>query len=347
MRTAAPFRAAAPALRDRRPLPPGDRAVPQLADLLDRDAMRSVLERSLRAGSGIDGLRVILVDYRPGCGAVVGYEARVGGVSHVAVATAGPGRTLLYRPGRRAVLRAGDVVLKAYADDAAFRAGVNGLRVAGGLRLEGGPRVHGALGELRLTVQTAIDGVPVPRSHAGAVAPVAGSMLRALHDARVPGLAPAPPERLLALAARAAAVAAAVAPHLERRARDLVARLEEHAPRAGALVPSHGDFNVSQLLDVGGALAAVDFDEACRAAPALDVASYAANLVGGRPGDLRRAAAALAALLDGYGARPADLAWYLSASLLRRAPSPFRLQKRRWPERMAAILGAAEEVLGR
>jgi hypothetical protein len=58
---------------------------------------------------------------------------------------AGPAETLLYRPGQRAVLRAGDVVLKAYAGDAEFRAGVDGLRIAGGLGLAAAPRLRGAL----------------------------------------------------------------------------------------------------------------------------------------------------------------------------------------------------------
>jgi hypothetical protein len=262
-------------------------------------------------------------------------------------AGAGPVRTLLYRPGQRAVVRAGDVVLKAYAEDAAFRAGVAGLRVADGLDLGRGPRLHGALADLRLTVQATIDGEPVPRARAREVAPVAGAMLRVLHDAELPGLEPGPPRAMLANAARSAAFVASVAPNLARRAGDLVARLEEHAPDTGALVPSHGDFNISQFLDLDGALAILDFDEACLAPAALDVASYAANVVSGRPGDLGRADAALDALLGGYGERPEGLHWYLAALLLRRAPSPFRLHKKRWPQRIEAMVAAAEEVLGR
>lgn len=260
---------------------------------------------------------------------------------------AGPAETLLYRPGVCAVLRAGGVVLKAYAGDAAFRAGVAGLRMAGGLGLGAAPRLRGALPELRLTVQAAIDGAPVPRQGAGGIAPVAGAMLRVLHDAPLRDLRVAAPRDALAAAAGAAELTAAVAPGLAPRTRAVLARLEEHAPDPGALVPSHGDFNISQLLDVGGALAVLDFDEACLAPPALDLASYAANLVSGRAGDLGRADAALDALCGGYGARPADLDWHYAAALLRRAPSPFRLCKRRWPRRMAAIVAAAEEVLGR
>ena len=91
----------------------------------------------------------------------------------------------------------------------------------------------------------------------------------------------------------------------------------------------------------------LDFDEACRAPRALDVASYAANLVSGRPGDLACADAALEALLEGYGERPEGLQWYYAASLLRRAPSPFRLHKRRWTRRVESIIAAAETVLAR
>jgi hypothetical protein len=265
----------------------------------------------------------------------------------IAVDEAAPLETLLYRPGQRAVLRAGDAVLKAYAADSAFRSGVDGLRIAAALGLAAGPRLRGALPELRLTVQAAIDGAPVPRLRARAVAPVAGAMLRVLHDAPVGGLRIAPPREALAAAARAAELAAALDPALAGRARGVLARLEEHAPDRRAVVPSHGDFNISQFLDVDGALAVLDFDEACLASPALDVAAYAANLVSGRAGDLGRADAALAALLEGYGERPVDLDWHYAAALMRRAPSPFRLCKRRWPQRMAAIVAAAEEVLGR
>ena len=262
-------------------------------------------------------------------------------------AEAGPVHTLLYRPGQRAVLRAGDVVLKAYGAEAAFRAGVAGFHIARRVDLGTGPQLHGALPDLRLTVQAAIAGEPVPRARALEVAPVAGAMLRVLHDADIPGLEAAPARAVLEDAARGAALVAAVAPDLAGRARHSLARLEEHAPEPGPLVTAHGDFNISQFLDLDGALAILDFDEACLAPAALDIASYASNLVGGRDGDLARARAALDALVGSYGERPANLDWYLAARLLRRAPSPFRLHKRRWPQRVEAIVAAAEEVLGR
>jgi len=416
---AAPLRAQADGLRDGRPLPPADAAVPALPSLLDRETMATVLRRSVRPGARIDDVRVTTVDYRPGSGATVAYDVSVAGRTQVAVASAGPAgcgdaartparlaiaralgadapvarpltydaglgalvhwypldlampvlakphpellrlaaragadaggaayaETLLYRPGQRAVLRLGDVVLKAYADDEAFRAGVDGLRIAGALALPHGPRLHGAFADLRLTVQPALAGDPVPRVRARHVAPAAGAMLRVLHESRVPGLTVATSRSLLDDVHESAALVAAVAPTLGPHALDLLARLEEHAPEADALVASHGDFNVSQFLDVDGGLAVLDFDEACLAAPALDLASYAANLVGGRAGDLERAREALDALLDGYGRRPANVDWYLAALLLRRARNPFRLHKRRWPKRIEQMLAAADEVL--
>ena len=217
--------------------------------------------------------------------------------------------------------------------------------MAAGLPVSGGVSMRAALPEQRVTVQPSIDGRPVPRSRAGEVAPVAGAMLRVLHVAASPGLRPAPSGAPLLEAARSAALVRAIAPELAGRARDLLARLEEHRPDGGPLVPSHGDFNVSQFLDVEGALVVLDFDEACLAPAALDAASYAANLIGGRPGDRAGARAALDELLGGYGARPEHLEWYLAALLLRRARNPFRLHKRRWPARIAQMLADAEEVL--
>ena len=94
-----------------------------------------------------------------------------------------------------------------------------------------------------------------------------------------------------------------------------------------------------------GDIRVVDFDDHGLASPAYDIAAYAANAISGRPGDLDRALAARDAMIDAYGTRPPDLDWYLAAAVLRRAPSPFRLQKRTWPERVATIVDAAEAVL--
>lgn len=137
----------------------------------------------------------------------------------------------------------------------------------------------------------------------------------------------------------------AVAPADGARAARLLARLEATAAAPGRLVPSHGDCNVGQLLDHDGELGMLDFDAACAAPAALDLASYAANLVSGRPGDLDDTLHALDELCAGYGGRPDGLRWHLAAVLLRRSDRSFRRLKRTWPERTTALVDAAERVL--
>jgi hypothetical protein len=63
--------------------------------------------------------------------------------------------------------------------------------------------------------------------------------------------------------------------------------------------------------------------------------------------DLEQARAALAALLEGYGASPAGISWYLATAILGRASRPFRRLDDRWPERVEAIVEAAEAVHSR
>ena len=89
----------------------------------------------------------------------------------------------------------------------------------------------------------------------------------------------------------------------------------------------------------------IDFDEMCAAAAALDLASYAAHHVNGGEGDMTAASAALAGLVAGYGVRPHALAWYLSTSILRRSPFPFRFMEPNWPLRIERMVTDAEEAL--
>ena len=253
-----------------------------------------------------------------------------------------------HRPGHRAVVRVGDAVLKLYAADAGVRAGLRGLLFSGRLAGIGPvPPVRGCFERLRVTVQGAVDGAPVERERAVELAPRAGALLRLLHTALPDDLPPTTPERQLAAAARSGRLVAAVAPALADRTARVLDELLRTRPAVGHTVAAHGDFNVSQLLDAGGVLTLVDFDEACQAAPGLDVAAYAANVVSGRPGDLEHAERVLAAFLHGYGEEPADLSWHLATELVRRAASPFRRFKRDWSDRTEALVTAAEEVLGR
>jgi ABC-type sulfate/molybdate transport systems ATPase subunit len=248
-----------------------------------------------------------------------------------------------YKPRARAVLRAGDHVLKAYGSDREFDAALAGLVTAS--RESPLPTADFAAAdrELRLTAQRSVDG-ELPDS-AAAVAAWAGTLVATLQRAPLRSLAAAPPQRQLEAAMRKAAVIGAVLPELRPRLRALVRRLAAAMPPAATAVPAHGDFHADQLLLSGGEIAVIDFDQMCLAAPALDLATYAADVVRGRPGDLETVAAVLERLLDGYGGRPEALDWHVTAAVLGRAAHPFQRQLRDWPERVEAMVAAAEASL--
>jgi ATP-binding cassette, subfamily B, bacterial len=250
---------------------------------------------------------------------------------------------LSYRPRRRAVLRLGDHVLKVYATEEDFRAAIQGLLAGPNLPTVPTARFEAALPRLRLTAQSLLGGSPTRHDHATLVA--TSVLLRDLHAARVDGLRARPPHAQLEAAAASARLAEALVPELSPRLARLVARLEATLPDAGPLVPSHGDFHARQVMSCEGELALIDFDEMCAAPAAFDLANYAAHLIRGAEGENDGSRTALDALVEGYGARPAGIDWYLSSAILRRTPFPFRYLDDHWPERVQAMTAAAEATL--
>jgi hypothetical protein len=97
----------------------------------------------------------------------------------------------------------------------------------------------------------------------------------------------------------------------------------------------------------------LDFDEAVRGDPALDLGTFMAHLHrdalrGAVP--TGRLEAIRSVLLAGYrsaGAPPAPgrVHLYTAVALLRLAPDPFRAREAGWPERTEALLDRAEEEL--
>jgi hypothetical protein len=83
----------------------------------------------------------------------------------------------------------------------------------------------------------------------------------------------------------------------------------------------------------------------CLAPPALDLATYSADVVRGRGTDAEAIEAVIEPLLEGYGSRPAALHWHLSAAILSRAAHPFHRQVPAWRERMEAMVTTAEGVI--
>lgn len=134
-------------------------------------------------------------------------------------------------------------------------------------------------------------------------------------------------------------------PELAPRLTRLLADLEHRQPWPGLRVAAHGDFHAGQLLVDGNGTVILDFDKMCAAAPALDLATFAAHLARGEADDLREVAQALDSLAEGYGGRPDDLGWYVATAILRRAPFPFRYLEEHWPERIHELVGTAETAV--
>jgi ABC-type multidrug transport system fused ATPase/permease subunit len=259
------------------------------------------------------------------------------------VGDAWPTATVLaYKPRRRAVLQAGGDVVKFYAKEDEYRAAAYGLQASARLRGVRSPSPGGALASRRVTVQRFLPGrQPQPEEAAEA----AGALLAELHGSAPGPLQVTPPGMQLKAAAATAGLIAALSEPLGRRAEGLLVRLARELPVGVPLVTAHADFNSRQLLISGdGGLALVDFDGLCRAPAALDLATYAAYVVLGEERALDRAQRVLDALVAGYGDRPPALDWYLATCILRRSARPFRYFEPDWPQRVGAMLAAAESV---
>jgi hypothetical protein len=263
----------------------------------------------------------------------------------VVVAAGAAGEHLLgYKAGARAVTRLGDHVLKAYAKDKQYRRAAAGLVASSALASVTTATYQARFPELRLTVQSAVDGA-VPAAAVDA-AEEAGALARRLQSERSDRrLGEATPGSLLVAAKRRAALISVIVPELAGRLEELVARLRKAMPNGQSLVPTHGDFNVDQLIRVGSDLVLIDFDDMSLAPPALDLASYLADVVRGREGDRAAIETVRGPLLRGYGSCPPALEWHVAAVTLTRASHPFQRYVPDWPERVEKMVAAAEAVL--
>lgn len=256
-----------------------------------------------------------------------------------------PPDPLAWVPGRRMVIAAGDRVVKFHADRQETEFALVAAESAG-LAVDV-PDVLAVDLERATHVQQRIAGTQIGGDDALATTDAAAELLRSLRacNAPVPTIAP---EDVVDSCRSVARLVAWYTPANVTRIDAVVARLSERIPTGLDPVVSHGDFNVGQLIRTDdGRLVVVDIDTLCLAPAAFDVASYAANLVSGRVGDLDRATAVLDALADAYGGHLPGLDWYFAAMLLRRLDRAIRRSKRRWPERTERALTDLESVVAR
>lgn len=250
---------------------------------------------------------------------------------------------LRYWPRRRAVLRFGPHVIKVYRDAADFDAALRGLRASGGLRRVRTAPFEASVPTQRATIQGLVPGHSPsmwPRS-----SEAAGVILAELHtDVALPLPATTADDVLNKSAVRADFVAALL-PEMREELNSLLSELRVRAPSGLPRVTSHGNFHAGQLLADPEGMTLIDMDRLCLAPAAYDLASFSAHVAFGRPGDLELVNATLDSLLEGYGARPPGLEWFVANCLLRRAPVPFRHQDEHWPEAVASLVGSARQAL--
>jgi hypothetical protein len=251
---------------------------------------------------------------------------------------------LRYWARRRAVVGFGPYILKSYREADDYRDADRGLQATAQLRKVRSPAREGALPGRLTTVQRRSTGHSVSLRPAGSEP--AGALLAELHTESVTGLRTTTPADILAKTAARAGLIGALLPGLRVRLDALLSRLEAAVPFGLALATSHGNYHAGQLLGDRDGLVLLDVDRLCQAAPAYDLASFAAHLAFGRRDDMERVMTTLDSLVAGYGRRPAGLEWFSSTCLLRRAVVPFRSQDEYWPDAVAQMVAAAGEALG-
>ncbi len=206
----------------------------------------------------------------------------------------------------------------------------------------------------RLVLEEHVVGEPwQPRADDAAGLAGAARTTARLHTATPPPALPVHgPVQELDLALRAADDLARLGPALGDAARALADRLAAEVPAVDRLVFAHGDLHAGQFLagsEAGGdgAHALCDFDRACQAPVAHDLACFRAHavLVHGSAGHaLADAFAAAYAAEQSLPAR-ATSRWWNASALLRAASQPFRALRPDWPGATALLLDHAAAAL--
>ena len=269
-------------------------------------------------------------------------------------------RLVRYKPERRAVLhwqvglveREGrststtSIWIRCHAENQAQRTAVaTAAAAAGGVRC---PRTLGIVHD-RLTIESHVDGRTWdPFAGNDAALAKAAAVVTRLHGTTPPSLLPhhgALDE--LDLALRAVEDLGRLDARLGSLAHELADRLSELVPASSPPVFAHGDLHPGQVLLTDDAASLCDFDRACLAPAAYDLATMRAHCVVADPvhGELLAQQ-----FLDVYGKHRElphrdELAWWSACALLRCATTPFRSLRHDWPAATAALLDHAGRAL--
>jgi hypothetical protein len=248
---------------------------------------------------------------------------------------------LAWVPHRRLVVAAGETIVKLHATPTETNLAVeHAARAAAAVDV---PRVVAAMPDVACHLQERVMGQPLGRRDVADQAVQAAGVLHRLRALDATDLAVHTPADLLRDCEPVVRLVGLVGGGVA-----VFDQLTRTKPGGIELVPSHGDFNVGQLLRRDdGTMVVVDTDTLCRAPDAYDVAAYAANLLGGRLGDLAGALDSLDRMCGAYGVRPEGLDWYMAAMALRRSDRAVRRWKTDWRTRTERLLAAAEWLAAR
>lgn len=260
-------------------------------------------------------------------------------------------RRVSYRAGRRVGLEVGDRVVTGYASRPAYERALEGLDTLRAALGPAAPQPDKPLPHLLATSHRTLAAPATGPDDALAVATPAGEVLARLHGTSVRVSRSTTSGAAVATAEHAVRLVEGALPEQGRRARAVADQLRRCVPADDDVVVGHGAFTHEHVVRPTAAARAevvvVGGDRVCSVPRAMDVVSFPAHLVTGRPGDAERAEEALDLLLDGYGIGPKHLDWHLATAVLARCARPLQRLAHRWPEQVAGLLDAAEEVTRR
>lgn len=274
-----------PPLRLELAMQPEEAGLPALAQLTDAEAARTLLERSIRAGSTaypqfrLQGCRPQIMRYKPGSRCTILYHLAYG-------ANAEPGPPLVVAKtyhgskganayqGMRALWASplGQSKTVAIAEPLAFLPDLNVL-------VQGPIRQQQTLKELCREVLHGADD-PVAATHLDEYLRKTARGLAELHQCGVDDGELVTWEEELADVLDQRARLSIPLPHFADLAATLLTRLQTLAAQnpADAARPAHRSFRPAQVLLWEGAIGFIDFDGFCQAEPAMDLALFVTTL---------------------------------------------------------------------
>ena len=173
----------------------------------------------------------------------------------------------------------------------------------------------------------------------------AAATLAKLHTAAQPASLPHHgPLAELDLVLRAAEDLERLGANLGQIAHQLADRLAHTVPLASEPVLAHGDLHSAQFLITAGGASLCDFDRACLAPSALDLANFRAHCIAADPEGGPAIAARFLSDYARHAALPGsrELSWWTACALVRSATTPFRNLRPEWPAEAAFLLRQAQ-----